>query len=67
MWKDLNIICLVYVNYVTKGNKVVFLSSGVEVINLSTQKVILTWKRDKHVYTVDTSITSDENLVCLSV
>ena len=50
-----------------KGNKVIFRSTGVEVINLNTQKLVLTGKRDKHVYTVDTSTISDKNLVCLSV
>lgn len=45
----------------------IFLSTGVEVINLNTKRVVFDGKRDKHVYTLDTSITSDENLVCLSV
>lgn len=50
-----------------KGNMTIFLSTGVEVINLNTKRVVFDGKRDKHVYTLDTSITSDENLVCLSV
>ena len=50
-----------------KDNKVIFRSTGVEVINLNTQKLVLTGKKDKHVYTVDTSTMSDKNLVCLSL
>ena len=50
-----------------KGKKVIFRFSDVEVINLNTQKLVLTGNRDKHVYTVYTSTISDKNLVCLGV
>lgn len=50
-----------------KGNKVIFSSIDEKVINLKTQEVFLTGKRDKHIYTGNTSKVSDENLVCLSV
>lgn len=50
-----------------KENMVIFHSTGVEVIDLTTGVTVLIRQRNKHVYAVDTSNTPIEKLMCLSL